>query len=1263
MAVFMSQKPSSSSVSSPGSFSFFGTRRFLPLFVVQFLGAFNDNFFKNAFVILVTIYFAEVNAWGENGVEIATQIIAALFAAPFFFFSAFAGQISDKLEKARLVQWNRAAEILIVLFGAAALITLSQYLLYITIFLYGTQSAFFGPLKYALLPHHLREDELVGGNAIFEAATYVAIIGGTYAGMKFISMKSESVQFVGTYYVSLIMLVCALAAWASSIFIPQAQSQNKNLKVNWNLYVATRDLIRFTARRRGIFLTILGISWFWLIGVFWLTLTPGYVKKYLFPLAKDAAEAAMVANDAAITETVQIMMLVFAVGIGAGSMWCNRLLRGEVSAKFVPLAGLANSFFMLIVALVTASFGNRYLTETFAFASWTGAGLLVGLFGIAVCGGVFSVPLYALMQKWAPPAHRSRVIAANNVINALFMLAVAVICAGLYALGASSWLLILILTAFNLIISIYIITLVPEAVIHTFLRWLLIWLFKVEVRGVEHFKEAGRRRVIIANHTSYLDAILLGAFLPERPTFAIDTSFMSKWWMKPVIWLNFVNLYPVDPSKPMAIKALTALARTGVPVVIFPEGRLTVTGTIMKVYEGPGLIADKADADLIPVQIDGAMFTVFSRMKGKFRTRLFPKITISILPPRKFHPPADTHGRDGRKHMASELYDILVQISVATSDSGRTLFRSLVEAAIRYGHKIEILNDINFRPVTFRKLLAASLFLGRKLCTGTEAGEPVGLLIANSSAAVCSFFGVQSMGRVCAMLNYSTGPANIESACKTARIRVAWTSRKFVELAKIEPLVEAMLRCGVDVRYLEDAAKKTFMDYLRLPFYLRNARWIAKRREIRAVRELRARYGVGGHAFQEGCRMSDVGGRDADAKRGKASPDTTATTDSRQPTLPPQLEAALDNARNMLAAARSSLVATVKDFARYDESALADMPAVILFTSGSSGVPKGVVLSHRNLITNYLQGSVSVDLVGSDRFFSCLPLFHAFGLTGGLIMPLFRGIPAFMYPSPLHYGIIPELIYQTNATIMFATPTFLAGYMRRAHPYDLFSVRYVFSGAEKLKTEVRQFYAEQFGTRIFEAYGSTEASPGICINTPMHNRPGTVGPFLPGIEWRIETVPGIERGGRLWVRGANIMLGYIHAELPGQLDSPPGGWYDTGDIVDVDEDGFVTILGRAKRFAKIAGEMVSLTAVEELASATWPEAFHAALSRPHPQKGEEILLLTNQPEPAAAALLAKARERGISELCVPKVVIYREEIPVLGSGKPDYVTLEKEILN
>ncbi|OAM89830.1 MFS transporter [Termitidicoccus mucosus] len=1219
----------------------FKTRRFLPLFLVQLTGAFNDNVFKNAFVILATFHFAKTHGWNAS---VITQIIAALFALPFFVFSAFAGQLADKFEKSRIVRLTKVWEIIILIFGSAALLLDNPWMLFVTIFLLGTQSAFFGPLKYSLLPQHLREGELVAGNAIFEAVTYVAILGGTLLGGLLIEAPG------GTYWVCAVLLVCAVTGWAASLGVPAAPSESPDLKINPNIATATADLIRFTARRRRIFRAILGISWFWLIGIFWLTLTPAYVESQLH----------------SGNHTVTALLVIFAVGIGVGSMLCNKILRGEATAKFVPLAGLAISLFMIDASLLTAGLGDRYVTEAFSFFSFTGARLCLDLLGIAVCGGIFSVPLYALMQIWSPPAHRSRIIAANNVINALFMAAVALICGALFALGLSAWMLILLLAIANAGIALYIIALVPEAVVHTFLRWALKVLYKVEVRGVENFKRAGKRRVIIANHTSFLDAALLTAFLPERPTFAINTDFAAKWWLKPFFWA--VNVYAIDPTKPMAIKALTTLARTGTPIVIFPEGRLTVTGGIMKVYEGPGLIADKANADLIPVQIDGAVHTVFSRLKGKVRRRWSPKITLTILPPRKFHPPPGVFGRDGRQHMARDLYDILAQINVATADNNVTLFQGLVDAAIRHGHGTPILDDPQFKPVTYRRLLAASLFLGPKLCAGTRPGDPVGLLIANSSAAVCAFFGVQSMGRVCAMLNYSAGPASIAAACRVSRLRVAWTARKFVEIAKLDPLLEAMRAEGVEVRYLEDAAKKTFADYLRLPFYLRNARWIAARRQKKTIAAL----GIADknvRASESGTGVPPVGlsgmgvppmpppnehGRVARATQSAAS---VATAQATTPST--KLQSATHAAATTLAAARSRLVTHFEKIAR-PASPLADTPAVILFTSGSSGAPKGVVLSHRNLHANRQQLVASVDVTSNDRFFSCLPVFHAFGLTGGVILPLLHGAPTFMYPTPLHYGIIPELIYQTNSTIVFGTGTFLAGYARRAHPYDFFSVRYMFSGAEKLKAELRQHYSDQFGVRVFEAYGATETAPGLCINTPMHNRPGTVGPFLPGIEWRLEPVPGIDRGGRLWVRGPNIMLGYLLVENPGRIQAPPDSWYDTGDIVDVDADGYVTIVGRAKRFAKLAGEMVSLTAVEELASATWPKNLHAALSRPHPQKGEEVILVTDHPSPQRADILAKAKEKGIAELYVPRLLIPCKTIPVLGSGKPDYVALEKE---
>lgn len=339
----------------------------------------------------------------------------------------------------------------------------------------------------------------------------------------------------------------------------------------------------------------------------------------------------------------------------------------------------------------------------------------------------------------------------------------------------------------------------------------------------------------------------------------------------------------------------------------------------------------------------------------------------------------------------------------------------------------------------------------------------------------------------------------------------------------------------------------------------------------------------------------------------------------------------------------------------------ASTAAVILFTSGSEGTPKAVVLSNSNLQANAMQAEARITISPKDILFNVLPAFHSFGLTGGTILPLLTGVKAFQYPSPLHYKLIPEAARKVRPSIMFGTDTFLANYARNAKEGDFSSLRFIVAGAEPVKPETRRTYRERFQAEIIEGFGLTEAAPVVSVNTAIHNREGTVGRLLPSIRMRIDPVEGVKDGGRLWLDGPNMMMGYMSEDRPGVL-RPLEGWHDSGDIVSVDRDGFITIRGRAKRFAKVAGEMVSLGAVEMLAQSLWPEGDHAVVAVPDKRRGERIILITTASDAEPEALRKFSKEKGAAELTVPQDIVQVEALPVLGSGKTDYVAARKMVM-
>lgn len=693
-------------------------------------------------------------------------------------------------------------------------------------------------------------------------------------------------------------------------------------------------------------------------------------------------------------------------------------------------------------------------------------------------------------------------------------------------------------------------------------------IFRIKVNDIKNLPQTGKL-LVIANHESFLDGLLLGLFLPIRATFVVHTSVCKHWLFK-----HFLKLAPylaVDPSSPMAIKQVIQLLDRGKPVVIFPEGRITLTGSLMKVYDGPGFIAAKTGAMILPVRIEGASHSYFSRLSGSHVKKLFPKVNITILPVRHISMPQAVTAKT-RRRLAGEAMRREMQTMLFSSTRINTLFDAFLDAIAIYGRTTPLVEDLRQTEENYGALLKKTLALGKLTEKITQANENVGVLMPNVTNTICLIFGLSAFGRVPAMLNYTSGSTALQQACTAARVQTIISSREFIQTAKLEDMIAGLHH--LNIIYLED---------LRSRFNWKDKVWLL------------------GFALWL-PRLISV----------KANPSD---------------------------------------------------PAVVLFTSGSEGKPKGVVHSHQSILANIAQIKSIIDFSIQDKFMMVLPLFHAFGFTCGAILPLVAGSRMFIYPSPLHYRVIPELIYDRGCTVLFGTSTFLANYAKFANPYDFYTLRYVVAGAEKLNEEVRKIWMDKFGIRIFEGYGATECAPVLAVNTPMANRPGSVGILIPALDAKLESVPGIEDGALLWVRGPNLMLGYYHFEKPGLIESCPDGWHNTGDIVSIDADGFVFIKGRVKRFAKIAGEMVSLETVEHIASHASPQHAHASSTQTDAQRGENIVLFTTDPALNREMLLASAKVLGISELAIARKIVYVETLPLLGTGKTDYITLKNMALH
>jgi len=1114
------------------------TRRFAPLFWTQFFAAFSDNFLKNALVFLILFHIGGADA------EALITLAAAVFIAPYFFLSALGGELADRFDKAVVARRLKFVEIGIAFIAVVGFGLHSVPLLFFALFLFGVIAALFGPIKYGILPDHLARSELPAGNALVEGATFIAILLGTIVGGIAAKDGGDPAHF------AFLMIIFSLLCWGASLFIPRTGQGAPDLKVQANVLRSTVGLLNFLREDRRLWWGAMVTSWFWLVGAVSLSLMPPLVKNVLG------------GNEEVVTTCLAIFSISIAIGSGlAAWLAAGRiiLLPTVIGAVLLGLAAIDLGFSTLGAAPV------RSLDGYFAiFTSTRGLHLALDLASLAAAGGLFIVPTFAAVQAWAGADRRARVVAGVNVLNAAFMASSTVIVAMLQTVGMTASQLFILLGAASLVVAVAVGRTMPASALSDALSILYRALFRMEVKGIDNLNTAASNRIIALNHVSFLDAGLALSLLNNKPVFAIDVGIAQLWWVRPFVKLT--NAMKLDPLKPMAVRSLIEAVKAGNPLIIFPEGRITVTGSLMKVYDGAALIADKTNAEIVPVRIEGLEQTPFSRLKrAQVRRRWFPKVTVTILEPVRLTVDPELKGRKRRLAAGAALYGIMSDLVFRTTSTDRTMVQAVLQAADTHGRGRIAIEDPVTGTLSYKRLLVGAAILGAKLMPLAPEGRAIGVMLPNANGAVVAILGLMTAGRVPAMINFTAGAANILSACTAAQIDTIVSSRTFIEKARLRNLVAAIEK-AVKIVYLED---------------------------IRA-----------------GITLGDK-------LRGLINANTPLVP--RKP----------------------------------------DDWAAILFTSGSEGVPKGVVLSHRNMLANAAQAAARIDFGREDKVFNVLPVFHSFGLTVGVMLPLVFGVRVYLYPSPLHYRTVAELIYAVNATIMFGTDTFLAGYARAAHPYDFRSLRYILAGAEPVKETTRRVYMEKFGLRILEGYGVTETAPALALNTPMFNKFGTVGRILPGMEARLEKVEGVEEGGRLYVRGPNVMLGYLKVDNPGVLEPPAEGWHDTGDIVTIDEQGFVTIKGRARRFAKVGGEMISLAAVEALASDLWPNALSAVVAVPDPRRGERLILLTQQKGAARAEFQSFAKAKHASDLMIPSDVWVFDKLPVLGTGKVDIMALGK----
>ena len=1128
-----------------------------PYLIAIFLNAFMDLGHK--IVIQNTIF----KSYDGTFQIVLTALVNGLILLPFIALFSPAGHATDTYPKVRVLRFTAWAAVAVSLGITAAYYQGWFWLAFSMTLLLAIQSAFYSPAKYGMVKTLFGKSHLGEANGLVQAVTICAILAGTVvftaffeAWTPFINQSPDQLlrQIAPLGWLLVLnSLIQVLALYRLPLDTPQPPST----PLTWKRYLkgrALKDNLRTVARQPVLRLSIIGLATFWSVGQVLLAVFPSYAKSAL-----------------SIDNTLVLQGILAASGIGIafGSMLASKFSHNRIETGLIPVGALG-----VAVGLWCLPLFSTPLTQALNF-------VFIGLMG-----GLFIVPLNALIQFHAAEQELGTVLAANNWIQNLTMLGFLVLTALFALAGVDSHYLLILVSTVALVGGAYTVIKLPQSLVRFLLSFLLTRHYRVDVHGLENLPSQGGV-LLLGNHISWVDWAMVQIASPRPVRFVMLRSVYERWYLRG--FFKALGCIPIERggNARQALETVAEQLNAGEVVCLFPEGAISRTGQLGEFRSGYQRACEMANPDvkIVPFYLRGLWGSQFSRSSSKLKALrnapLHRSVIVAFGEPLPKETPADVLKR--------RIFDQATRSWQHAMDDLQTLPDAWIRSVKRRSGELALADSLS-RPLKAGMALTASLLIAKRIRKLSPA-QNVGLLLPTSSAGVLANMATLLAGKTAVNLNYTAGQEALASALKQAEISTVFTSQRFVEKLAQRGLDVSALLANTHVVYLE-TLQASIGRIERLTMWLMvhlMPTWLLR---------------------QCFCHSHD----------GNAT-------------------------------------------------------AAILFSSGSEGHPKGVMLSHHNLMANIKQTSDALNTEHDDVMMASLPLFHAFGLTVTQFLPLIEGLPLVCHPDPTDAAGIAKAIARHRATIMCGTSSFLRLFTRssKVHPLMLDSLRVVVAGAEKVDDSVREAFQLKFHKLIFEGYGATETAPVAAVNLPdtldinylqvqRGAKIGSVGMPLPGTSFKIvdpESFTELPTGdaGMILISGPQVMQGYFHdAERTSSALRDINGqrWYVTGDKGYLDDDGFLTIVDRYSRFAKIGGEMVGLASVEQAVKAVLPDPDTAvmAVTVPDASKGERIVLLSETPL-NAQSVRSSMLENSVSPMMLPSHWFTVDALPTLGSGKPD----------